>query len=327
MVLVILTDSGRSGAMRVDLAPFRDPATRTEATAQSAILVKRLPGVRAVIPVVYTDEPFGSEGEVPHADMIVRVITGLTDDGLDVVDALCVGPDGWASYLDHDGTGGRRELAEIEAVDCWNVRPVLEAAQELSVPRAPSAASAGRGRLTPERYARFVATERGRAALIDVADRALARSHDREDRRTLATALGAPVLRDAVICAWAWGSDAGCHILRRVFEPEQFSRAIEEDPWMYALAGSVDVDPSPERLHRATRTVKRVCELLPESERAPEYACLSWLYWALGYCSFAKVWAARAADLDEDYSFASLMQEVVARGILPEWAWLDRPVD
>lgn len=326
MVMVVLMESGRCGVARVDLAPFLDVETRDEAAREGAAWVRRLPAVTSAIPVFYTDARFGTENAPPHGDVVVRMIACLEEEGLEVTDALCVSPDGWASYLDHDGSGGRRELGDIEAVHCSALRPVLDASEELSIPTLRGAAHSGKRRITSPDYEQIVASEKSRAALVNAADRALAQSADEALVETLSTALGAPVLRDALICTWAWGAEIGHHLLRRIFEPERFRRAMDEDPWMSALAGRVDVAPSLERLYRATRVVKQVCERLSRSDRAPEYACLAWLYWAQGYSSFAKVWAVRAGDADDSYTFATLIQEIVERGVLPEWALTDRPV-
>lgn len=115
IVLLPFRGTRTDGAMRLDLP---DDETDLEAYADAAVgLVARVTGTDALAAVVYTaDEAHGTrDGLVlPHAVAVDEVLGCAEDAGLRVVDALCVTPSGWSSYIevDHpDSTPSRRSVA------------------------------------------------------------------------------------------------------------------------------------------------------------------------------------------------------------------------
>lgn len=78
-------------------------------------MLSKLPGVDAVVPVVYSAETFAGEGGPPHAAFVRAVIARFEFSGFELRDALCVAADGWGSYFDDKCPPAGRPLAEIAA--------------------------------------------------------------------------------------------------------------------------------------------------------------------------------------------------------------------
>lgn len=78
-------------------------------------MVCKIPGVDAVVPIVYTDERFAEEGVIPRRLFAHTLIQRCELSGFLVRDAFCVGSDGWGSYDDVDGPTAVRPLSELSA--------------------------------------------------------------------------------------------------------------------------------------------------------------------------------------------------------------------
>jgi hypothetical protein len=132
IVLVAFRGKRSIGAMRFDL-PASESADAHRRIATTLVgMVSKLPAVDAVLPVVYTGQPFsggnGGTGEAagagaPYSGFLRSVIERLEFSGIDVRDALCVAGDGWGSYLDElahsgcDPAGAEAAAAQHRGVD------------------------------------------------------------------------------------------------------------------------------------------------------------------------------------------------------------------
>ena len=89
-----------------------------------------------------------------------------------------------------------------------------------------------------------------------------------------------------------------------------------------ALAGLGEMPrPSPERLEQGIALLRQVAARLHETERAPCLTAVAWLNWALGRSSVAGELVRRARKADGEYGFAELMETMLERGLLPDWAF------
>ena len=106
LVLVAFRGNRTCGALRFNLP--RDEAGASELRRIAGTLLGtlcKIPGVDALVPVVYTeqeigDEPAGAEADLPHGAFLRAIQARAGESGFLVRDALCVAADGWASYLD-----------------------------------------------------------------------------------------------------------------------------------------------------------------------------------------------------------------------------------
>lgn len=78
-------------------------------------MVCKIPGVDAVVPVVYTEERFAEEGVVPRKLFAHILIQRCELSGFLVRDAFWVGSDGWGSYDDVDGQTAVQPLSDLSA--------------------------------------------------------------------------------------------------------------------------------------------------------------------------------------------------------------------
>ena len=67
--------------------------------------------------------------------------------------------------------------------------------------------------------------------------------------------------------------------------------------------------------------LRQVAARLHETERAPCLTAVAWLNWALGRSSVAGELVRRARKADGEYGFAELMETMLERGLLPDWAF------
>jgi len=120
VVFVAFRGRRTCGAMRFDLP---DPVGSGADDAGSKLykrvattlvgVLSKLPGVDAVVPVVYTGETFADSGGAPRAAFARAIIARFEFSGFELRDALCVAADGWGSYFDVKCPPSGRSLAAI----------------------------------------------------------------------------------------------------------------------------------------------------------------------------------------------------------------------
>ncbi len=114
MVLVAFRGNRTCGAMRFNLPDPTAPQKVHKRIATTLIgTLCKIPGVDAVVPVAYTDEGFAAVAGLPHERFAETLIKRAELSGFLVRDALCVGSDGWGSYLDPDCPAGGHPLSDI----------------------------------------------------------------------------------------------------------------------------------------------------------------------------------------------------------------------
>ncbi|WP_448003979.1 DUF4192 family protein [Agromyces bauzanensis] len=98
LVCVAFHGNRSAGVLRFDL-PRR---ARDRETLASVVVgtVCRMPGVDAIVPVVYTEAAFARRGAMPERALLELVVARAEAAGFLVRDALCVAADGWGSVLD-----------------------------------------------------------------------------------------------------------------------------------------------------------------------------------------------------------------------------------
>lgn len=124
LVLVAFRGNRTCGALRFNLP--RDGAGQSELRRIAGTLLGtlcKIPGVDALVPVVYTeqeigDDPAGSAPDLPYGPFLRAILARAVESGFLARDALCVAADGWASYFDAEpGRVGsfRHPLSDIAA--------------------------------------------------------------------------------------------------------------------------------------------------------------------------------------------------------------------
>lgn len=143
LVLVAFRGNRTCGALRFNLPA--DPAGPQELRRIAGTLLGtlcRIPGVDALVPVVYTDAVIGENTvtatDLPQGAFLAAIRHRAAQAGFLVRDALCVAGDGWASYLEADEPAIRRRngsarhaLAEI-ATSSVNGRIPADARRDLA---------------------------------------------------------------------------------------------------------------------------------------------------------------------------------------------------
>lgn len=98
LVCVAFRGNRSAGVLRYDL-PRR--ARDREALASVVVgIVCRMPGVDAIVPIVYTEATFARRGAMPERALLEVLVARAEAAGFLVRDALCVAGDGWGSVLD-----------------------------------------------------------------------------------------------------------------------------------------------------------------------------------------------------------------------------------
>ncbi len=116
IALVAFRGRRTCGALRFTLPDSDGSPTLHKRIATTIVgMACKLPGVDALVPVVYTDERFAGLPTVPHESFIKTLIQRCELSGFVVRDAFCVAADGWASYDDPDCPDGGRPLSDLSA--------------------------------------------------------------------------------------------------------------------------------------------------------------------------------------------------------------------
>jgi len=336
LVLLPFHGSRTSGAMRLDL-PHDDMGTEDYADAAIG-LVSRVRAADAVALVVYTvDEVHVTpEGLVlPFAIDVDEVLQRAEDAGLRIVDALCVTPRGWSSYLDDDPqlrvldgaapvvpglgdvSGDQRSGADLPPVDLAEAERVgralrdidalLEHArvQEPAAPQNPQAIAALL--LLDDVPAFFEAAITTPDELPPFAIAALLWCLDR------------PLFRDVALVQWATDAVGGMRTLEAQLSFADARSSVPDDLGDVFLGRGPT--PDPERLRRALSLVRIAAARAPQASRPAPLTAAAWLSWALGRASHAAHYLGLVRAIDPEYGLAALLETMIAAAVLPEWAF------
>jgi hypothetical protein len=338
VVLLPFRGSRTHGAMRLDLPADGVPLDRY---ADAAVgLVSRVGETDAVAAVVYTDQiahPTPDGLVLPFAVALDELLGCAEDAGLRIVDALCVTPGGWASYLDEEPA--LRPLADVPAA------PPVPGIGDVSGDQHAGADLPHVDLAEKERVARIL---RDLDGLVDCAVRdgvvsdetpqVLAASvllddipgfyemllDNRGDTPPYSTAallwcLERPVFRDVALLQWASDHAAGARALLAQLDYAHHGRAVPEELGDIFLGQGPA--PDGDRLQLALDTVRHAAAAAPPHARTAPLTAAAWLAWALGRSSHAGRYLEAAQEIDPDYGLASLLRTMVDSAILPEWTF------
>jgi hypothetical protein len=344
IVLLPFRGSRTDGAMRLDL-PHDE--TDLEVYADAAVgLVARVAGTDAVAVVVYTDDEshLTRDGLVlPHAVAVDELLGCAEDAGLRVVDALCVTPSGWSSYIEEepelaslaeicsppdlpavgDVSGDQSTGAELPVVDLAEKERVGRASIELTA----LLDATGRGRLTggenPQLIAAVVLLEDVPAFFESV----LAAPDELPPFATAALlwCLERSLLRDVAIAQWATDLAGGIRTLDAQTEFAKSGVMVPEDVGQVFLGRGPT--PDTDRLRSALSVVREAAARAPRSVRCAPLTAAAWLSWALGRASHAGRYLEMVREIDPRYSLAVLLETMIGAAMLPEWAFRRGPAE
>ncbi|MFS0892651.1 DUF4192 family protein [Microbacterium sp. 179-I 3D3 NHS] len=341
VVLLPFRGARTYGAMRLDLPHDDVPLERY---ADAAVgLVARVEGTDAVAVVVYTDEGIQHTRDglvLPFAVEVDELLGCADDDGLRVVDALCVTPEGWSSYLAAEPE--LRPSAEIEPPaggglgddvsgdqSAGSGLPTVDLAEKERVGRAlrdleTALGDGGRersGRMNPQAVAAIAMLENIPAFFESV----LRTTEELPPYGTAALlwCLDRPLFRDVAIVQW--GSDLAGG-LRALGAQLAFADAAEVPPDELGdvLLGQGPA-PDVERLRLALSVVRQAAARAPRASRPPALTVAAWLSWALGRSTHAGHYLDLVREIDPHYGLAMLFDEMIGGAMLPEWVFRRGP--
>jgi hypothetical protein len=339
-VLLPFHGTRTDGAMRLDLP---SDGTDLAAYADAAVgLAARVQGTDAVAVVVYTDEYSHATRDglvLPHAVAVDELLGCAEDAGLRIVDALCVTPSGWSSYLESDPD--LHSLSEIcrppEAPDAPAISedqaagarlPTVDLAEKERVGRAALELTAlldeegeGKGRLTgrenPQLIAALVLLEDVPAFFESVL--AAPDALPPYATATLLWCLERPLLRDVAIAQWASDLAGG---VRALDAQTAFAKSGEMVPdELGRLFLGQGPAPDLDRLRLALSVVREAAARAPREARPAPLTAAAWLSWALGRATHAARYLELVREIDPRYSLAALLETMIAGAMLPEWAF------
>lgn len=344
IVLLPFRGTRTYGAMRLDLP---DDGISLEEYADAAVgLVSRVEGTDAVALVVYTDaeaHPTRDGLVLPFAVAVDELLGCAEDAGLRVVDALCVTPGGWSSYLvdepvvgalsdigaspvppsDEDVSGDQFAGVELPTADLAEKERVGRALLDLTELLCRDECGALTGRENPMAIAALVMLEDVPAFFESVL-------RTQDDLPPFATAallwcLDRPLLRDVAIAQWATDLAGGMRTLGAQLAFAG-SRAMVPDDLGRVFLGRGPA-PDVERLRLALSVVRLAAARAPRASRPAPLTAAAWLSWALGRSTHAGRYLEMVREIDPHYGLAELLGTMIGGAMLPEWAFRRGPVE
>jgi hypothetical protein len=313
----------RISTLRVDLPDPSAPRVEKRFATSLVGMLCKVPDVDRIVIVVYADGPFDDGGDVPRASFIRPLISRLIGSGFFVHDAICVADDAWGTYDGRDAgiPHGLDELDEAPLGAQTCPPPVDDVQQLAGLPEVGELA----------RRAFDAALDRaidGAGALRPVltAEEALAldpATASSDDLAAIMPVLMLPELRDAAMFTWAWGAERGFELLELAGLIDAGEVGPEDDTIALDLMGLGHAEPPDRaRVARAIALTARLAALAPQDLAHVPLTVLAWLHWSQGRGSIAGHFVDRARELRPSYGLAELLQSVLARGHLPEWAYV-----
>jgi len=346
IALIPFRGSRTIGVMRFDLPPV-DAGEELDRIAATFIgMVCKLADADGVTPVVFTDDPFRSDDDIVHGELVRAIMRRADACGLHVADALCLAADGWGSYLDPECPPEGRSRSELPA-ELGVPEPRDVSGDQAAGVDLPCADLAEKERVgvalrAIEATVRVVCGESdGSGSMAELDPQAIAAVCSLDDipmlfedalrwdvdhlqpydAAALTWCLARPSLRDVALSQWAGDMVAGDDALeaqRRWEDGEDYP-----DDLALVMFGE-GPRPDPDRLQRALDLARRLAAACPRDAAAALLATAGWLAWALGRSTYAHWHVSRALDLDPDHGLAGIVSSFVSAGHLPEWAF-ERP--
>lgn len=340
-VVVVPMGRGRSlGGIRLDLPSGDGPLDGFAATVIG--MVCRISRSDGLLAAVYTDEP--TDRSLPHRRLAAAIERAADASGLELLDVLVVGPDGWGSHV--RPTAKRRELAELQAFDdslpppragdqtggmeLPPADPVEVAATEAAMDSLERALAivcglpAGSGEAETDAFRVDPAALEAACALDDLPG--LFEDALTWDAPTLpplrvamlAWALSRPSLRDIALVQWATDATGGDDALQAQLRWED---GADYPPDLAAVMWGEGAHPDAARLETALVLVRAVAARTPGPRRAGALAVAAWVSWALGRSTHADAYARAALENEPDHGLADIVRSFVASAHLPDWAF------
>lgn len=339
IVLLPFQRSRAHGAMRIDL-PHDD--VELDDYVDTAIgLLSQVSGTDAVAVVVYTDEApqHTPDGVVLPSSVVVDELLGLSEDlGMHIVDALCVTPEGWASYL-HDEPV-LRPIAEIPALasipgladvagdqDSGTALPAVDLVEKERVGRALLEISdllahdhvdlRDAVRSNPQAIAAAVVLEDLPVFFEDLLD-------SPENLPPFATAallwcFDRPRLRDVALLQWATDLPTGERTMLAQLAYAERGTAVPDELGEIFLGRGPR--PDVDRLRVALTIARSAAARAPRASRPAPLTAAAWLSWALGRSSHAAHYLRLVSEIDPGYSLACLIGSMINAALLPQWSF------
>lgn len=327
------------GGMRLDLPSDESAVDGFAATLIG--MVCRIPRAESLVAIVYGDE--GVAGGLPHEPLASAVRRASDASGLELIDMLVIGPDGWASHLrpgegirpltellTFDRTlppapaGDQRRDADLpDATEAdWRrtaqARRSLEAALEVVCDvRVPDDPGPGRDRVDPAALEAACELD----DLPGLFERALTwQPDDLTAMRTamLSWVLSRPSLRDIALVQWATDIRGGAQAMEAQLRWED---GADYPPDLASVMWGEGACPDPERLEKALRLARHIAARAEREQRPGSLAMCAWISWALGRSTHADWYAREALEIEEDHGLADIVRSFVAATHLPDWAF------
>ena len=336
LVLLPFRGSRTCGAMRLDLP--RDERHLEEYADAAIGLVSRVDATDAVAVVVYTDDevqPTRDGLVLPFTIEVGELLQRADDAGLRIVDALCVSPSGWSSYLDDDPelrvldlaapevpgvgdvSGDQRSGASLPPTDFAERERVGRAMRDIGELLEPNRGGAPTGRDNPQAIAVLVLLEDIPAFF----DAVLASPGDLPPFATAALlwCLDRPLFRDVALTQWATDVRGGARTLQAQLAFADSKTVVPDDLGDVFLGRGPT--PDPERLALALTLVRTAAARAPLASRPAPLTAAAWLSWALGRATHAAYYLDLVREIDPEYGLAALLETMMSAAVLPEWAF------
>jgi len=327
--IVVQTFQSRrtAASLRVDLPPD-EGATNPTVVADAIIrLISRVPGIDAIMVVIYTDEAWNQPDRPPRADLVESIVTRMASAGLGIVDAMCCSAGVWASYLDDehgviDGQQASRISSELDAVGApldvdgitQGAPPIIPMSPEQRAEVAESASAITqdvqeRERLWEWSEAQALWADSIESAPSDIPPQAMA---------ALLWSIRDKGVRDSVLMFLAWGGDAGD---RAWVDTQLLQRGSPVPPGsiLETFVGDGRTGPDGLRIEGAVRLLRHLVSLAPRPWQLAPLTMLAWFEWARGQGSAAGDYVDEALSIGPGYELARLFEQLMRTGRVPDW--------
>ena len=365
LVLVAFRGNRTCGAMRFNLPDRTVPEKVLKRIATTLVgTICKIPGVDALVPVIYTDEPIAAVAGLPQERFVEVLCARARLSGFLLRDALCVADDGWGSYFDPDCPAGGHPLSAIASSEVHRDIPdavrrdIATLSSRADLPTVDPSMRERLGRRLA-RYHRLGAEAGTMPELLelagDILDPVVAaetalgfdpQNLGLDDAAALLFLVQGPACRDQMMLQFAFGEEVGrdthCLNLRYAILQRATGRSVDDIIGEERAAGvdsphsQVTSDlmlglgrerPDPVRIEQAIRLFKVLVALAPRKARPAPLCMLAWLSWAMGRGSVAGIFVDQALAIDRRYGMAELLNAVFGSGHLPDWAFAVPPDD
>lgn len=323
VVLLLMVERKLEATLRVDLPKDEEPGEEQRWVVQVCEMLGRLPGLTSVLCAIFPDHGSARGGQLPWNSLLQYLAPALEEQGTPLCQAWCQGDGQVWDYLSTAQDHGCFDLSHPE-LNPASLRMVLAGSAPLSQPwdgqGVPEWSNAAQVRSLLEAMDGDCLDSLDMWAAVLGADPYSAEHLMRKDPTVparLIRGLDLRMVRDILPYMAGVGTTAAVEAVACLGKGKKDGAVAGLSEF---LLGRGPHSPRWDRIDHLWYICRDLLGVAQGSRRAALLCLMAWVEWAKGRGSMSMALLRSALAVEPDYRLAQLLEQLLLRGIMPQWA-------